>query len=197
MEYQENFSFDRSVIYRKYKLINMFKKIFILFYFLSSPLLATGYDVFAIGMYDVKFDGSQKNVSTDFRYERRFDNSLFEIGPESENFFNLKPFASIELTSDSAAYFIGGIYLEDNVGTLFSGEDSNIIFTPSFGAGYYDDGNGKKLGHSIEFRTTLEISYELENKNRLGLSFGHISNANLGDKNPGVEIISFSYQIPY
>ena len=164
MEYQENFLFDRSVIYRKYKLINMFKKIFILFYFLSSPVLAIGYDVFAIGMYDVKFDGSQTNTSTDFRYERRFDNSLFEIGPESENFFNLKPFAGIELTSDSAAYFIGGIYLEDNLGTLFAGDESNVFFTPSFGAGYYEDGDGKELGNNIEFRTTFEVSYELENK---------------------------------
>ena len=69
----------------------MFKKTFILFYLLSSSLLASGYDVFAIGMYDVKFDGSETDRATDFRYERRFDTSLFEIGPESENFFNLKP----------------------------------------------------------------------------------------------------------
>ena len=175
----------------------MFKKTFIFFYLLSSSILASGYDVFAIGMYDVKFDKSKTDRATDFRYERRFDTSLFEIGPESENFFNLKPFAGMELTSDNAAYFIGGIYLEDNLGTLFVGEESNIIFTPSFGAGYYDDGDGKKLGNNIEFRTTLEVSYELENKNRLGLSLGHISNANLGDKNPGVEIFSLSYQVPY
>jgi len=37
----------------------------------------------------------------------------------------------------------------------------------------------------------------MQNKNRIGLSFSHISNANLGNKNPGVEIISLSYQIPY
>ena len=41
------------------------------------------------------------------------------------------------------------------------------------------------------------LDFELENKNRLGLSFGHISNVNLGDKNPGVEIISLSYQVPF
>ena len=61
----------------------------------------------------------------------------------------------------------------------------------------YEDGDGKKLGNNLEFRTTLEISYELKNKNRIGLSIGHISNANIGDKNPGAEIISLSYQIPY
>ena len=77
------------------------------------------------------------------------------------------------------------------------GQMSNFIFTPSFGAGYYDDGNGKKLGNVIEFRTTLEISYEMQNKNRIGLSFSHISNANIGNKNPGANIISLSYQVPY
>jgi len=164
---------------------------------ISEPTIAKGYDVFGVGLYDLKFDGSQTNQATDFRYERRFDNSLFEIGPKSDNFFNLKPFAGFEITSNSANYFLAGIYLEDNIGTLFTGDSSNFIFTPSFGAGYYDDGDGKDLGSNIEFRTTLEVSYQLKNENRIGLSFGHISNANIGDKNPGVEVLSFSYQIAY
>ena len=54
-----------------------------------------------------------------------------------------------------------------------------------------------KLGNNIEFRTTLEVSYQLENEDRIGISFGHISNANIGNKNPGVEIISLSYQKPF
>ena len=178
---------------------SMFKKLLIIFILLLFPknLYAEGYDVFGIGLYDIKFDGSQTNQATDLRYERRFDNSLIEIGPESENFFYLKPFVGIETTTDSAVYILGGIYLEDNLGTLFVGEDSNFIFTPSFGAGFYDDGDGKKLGNEIQFRTTFEFSYELKNKNRIGISYGHISNANLGDKNPGVEILSFSYQVPF
>ena len=177
----------------------MIKKLFILLLLLvsSQEVSATGYDVFGIGVYDIKFDGSETNTSNDFRYERRFDNSLIEIGPESENFFNLKPFIGFEITSDSAKYLLGGIYLEDNLGTLFTGNKSNINFTPSFGFGYYEDGDGKKLGHNIEFRTTLEVSYELVSRNRIGISFGHISNANIGDKNPGVEVLSLTYQIPF
>ena len=171
--------------------------IIFLFLLISYDIYAEGYDVLGVGVYDVKFDGSNTNQATDFRYERRFEKSLFKIGPDSYDFFDLKPFLGFETTSDSANYFIAGIYLEDNIGTLFIGDSSNFIFTPSFGAGYYDDGNGKKLGNNIEFRTTLEISYQLQNKNRIGLSFGHISNANIGDKNPGVEIISLSYQMPY
>ena len=175
------------------------KKIFFIsiFLFFSSNLFATGYDVFSVGVYDIKFDGSSTQSATDYRYERRFDNSLFEIGPEDENFFYLKPFAGIEITSDSATYLVTGIYLEDNLGTLLVGEKNNLNFTPSFGVGFYDDGDGKKLGNNIEFRTTFEVSYQLENNNRIGFSFGHISNADIADKNPGVEILSFSYQVPF
>ena len=171
--------------------------IFFLIILYTSAGLTQGYDVYGIGIYDVKFDGSSSNYATDLRYERRFDKSIMDIGPEQDNFFYLKPFAGIELTSDSAFYLISGIYLEDNIGDLFKGKDNNWNFTPSFGVGYYDDGNGKKLGNKIEFRTTLEISYQLVNKDRIGISFGHISNANIGNKNPGVEIISLSYQKPF
>ena len=165
--------------------------------FFSNSIASKGTNVFGLGVYDIKFDGSEKNQATDFRYEYRSDNSLLDIGPEEDNFFFLKPFFGIELTNDSASYFLTGIYIEDNLGELFEGDKSKFFFTPSFGAGIYDDGSGKKLGNDIQFRTSLELSYELVNKNRIGISFSHISNANLGDKNPGVEILSFSYHIPY
>lgn len=171
--------------------------LFLFILFKTNLLFAEGYDVFGIGMYGVKFDGSSSNNAVDLRYERRFNNSLINIGPKEDNFFYLKPFAGIELTTDSAFYFISGIYLEDNLGDLLTGNESNWIFTPSFGLGYYEDGDGKKLGNSIEFRTTLEVSYQLQNSDRIGISFGHISNANIGNKNPGVEIISLSYQKPF
>ena len=171
--------------------------IFFLIILKASTGFTQGYDVFGIGIYDVKFDGTSSNHATDIRYERRFDNTLIDIGPEKDNFFYLKPFAGIELTSDSAFYFISGIYLEDNIGDLIIGNDNNWNFTPSFGLGYYDDGNGKELGNKIEFRTTIEFSYQLVNKDRIGISFGHISNANIGNKNPGAEIISISYQKPF
>ena len=171
--------------------------IFLMVLFSSKIVVAQGYDVFGIGYYDIKFDGSNTDSATDIRYERRFDKSLLQIGPENYDFFDIKPFAGFEGTSDSATYFLVGIYLDDNVGILFTGEKSNILVTPSFGFGYYDDGDGKKLGNNIEFRTTIEVSYEFQNKNRVGLSYGHISNANIGDQNPGVEILGISYQIPY
>ena len=175
----------------------MVRAIFLALVLFSSSVIAQGTNIFAIGTYDIKFDGSSTKQATDFRYERRLDKTIFDIGPKEDNFFFLKPFFGIEYTTDSATYFLSGIYVEDNLGQLFSGRKSNLYFTPSFGAGIYDDGSGKKLGNDIQFRTSLEVSYELKNKNRIGVSFSHISNANLGNKNPGVEILSLSYHIPY
>ena len=164
---------------------------------ISNTVVSKGTNVFGFGIYDIKFDGSEKNQAADFRYEYRSDKSLLDIGPEEDNFFFLKPFFGIEYTNDSASYFLTGIYFEDNLGELFDANKSKLFFTPSFGAGIYNDGSGKKLGNDLQFRTSLEVSYELKNKNRIGISFSHISNANLGSKNPGVEILSLSYHIPY
>ena len=165
--------------------------------FFSNSLASKGTNVFGFGIYDIKFDGSEKNQAIDFRYEHRSDKSILDIGPEEDNFFFLKPFLGVEYTNDSASYFLTGIYFEDNLGELLEGDKSKFYFTPSFGAGIYDDGSGKKLGNDLQFRTSLEVSYELKNKNRIGISFSHISNANLGNKNPGVEILTISYHVPY
>tara|TARA_X000000950_G_scaffold284936_1_gene389332 strand:- start:130 stop:660 length:531 start_codon:yes stop_codon:yes gene_type:complete len=176
----------------------MFKiSLLILTLLFSNSVLSNGTNVFGIGIFDVKFDGSEKNQATDFRYEFRSDESFFDIGPQEDNFFFLKPFFGFEYTNDAASYFLTGIYLEDNIGQLFEGNENQYYFTPSFGAGIYNDGSGKKLGNDLQFRTSLELSYKLKNKNRIGISFSHISNANLGDKNPGVEILSISYHVPY
>ncbi|MDC2975972.1 acyloxyacyl hydrolase [bacterium] len=176
----------------------MFKILILIVIFLfPNIVIAKGTNIFGLGIYDIKFDGSEKNQATDFRFEYRSNESLLDIGPEEDNFFFLKPFFGVEYTSDSASYFLTGIYFEDNLGELFEGDKSKFYFTPSFGAGVYNDGSGKKLGNDLQFRTSFEVSYELKNKNRIGISFSHISNANLGDKNPGVEILSFSYHVPY
>ena len=57
----------------------MFVSIVIILF--SSSALSKGTNVFGIGIYDIKFDGSEKNQTTDFRYEFRSDNSILDIGP--------------------------------------------------------------------------------------------------------------------
>ncbi|MBO6784517.1 MAG: acyloxyacyl hydrolase, partial [Alphaproteobacteria bacterium] len=60
----------------------------------------------------------------------------------------------------------------------------------------YADGNGKDLGHTIEFRSQLEIGYRFDDRSRLSFAVSHISNASLGDSNPGTEIATIYYHIP-
>ena len=111
----------------------MFRIFLIIFItLLSNNSISKGTNVFGLGIYDIKFDGSEKNQATDFRYEFRSDNSLLDIGPEEDNFFFLKPFFGVEYTSDSASYFLTGIYFEDNLGELFEGNKSKYYFFITF-----------------------------------------------------------------
>ena len=55
--------------------------------FLANSAASKGTNVFGLGIYDIKFDGSEKNQAVDFRYEYRSDESLLDIGPKEDNFF--------------------------------------------------------------------------------------------------------------
>jgi len=68
-----------------------------------------------------------------------------------------------------------------------------INFTPSFTPGIYQQGNGKDLGHLIEFKSEVQLSLNLFDDSQLGMSYNHISNASLGDKNPGANSYMFNF----
>lgn len=137
----------------------------------SEDLLVLG-----AGYYDV-FDD---NGAADFRIDYRWNNPLV---------LGIKPFLGAEVTSDSAIYGLGGLYVD-------WGLAPHWYVTPSIGAGLYHEGSGKDLGNGIEFRSQLEIAYEFETRHRLAAGISHISNAGLGDDNPGTEILSLSLAIP-
>ena len=46
---------------------------------------------------------------------------------------------------------------------------------------------------SIEFKTELQISIEISSNSEVGFSYNHISNASLGDKNPGANSYMFNF----
>ncbi len=106
-----------------------------------------------------------------------------------DKFLFLKPWAGIEATSDGSVWGGGGVLLD-----VYFGQ--RIVVTGSIGAGGYAEGNGKDLVNVIEFRSQVEIAYRFDDRSRLGLAFSHISNASIGDDNPGVEIVSLYYSIP-
>lgn len=103
--------------------------------------------------------------------------------------WELNPFAGIMGTSEGAFYAMAGFYYDIYI-------LNRIVFTPSFASGYFHKGDGKDLKYELEFRSQLEFSYVFDNNSRLGISFNHISNANLGKGNPGVESLAIHYLIP-
>ncbi len=135
------------------------------------------YLTFGVGYYDVN---SQDDDAADFRLEYR----------HGQKFWLFKPWAGIEVTSDGAFYAAAGVLIDFDHG-------ERVVLTPSFGAGYYEEGSGKDLGYEIEFRSQIELSYRFDNRARLGMAFSHISNASLGDENPGVEILNVYYSLPF
>jgi len=98
---------------------------------------------------------------------------------------NISPITGGFITENSAAYIYTGF--EWNV------EMGELIFTPSFAPGLYHKGDGKDLGHVLEFKSEIQLSYALSKDSRLGVSYNHVSNASLGDKNPGANSYMFNF----
>ena len=89
----------------------------------------------------------------------------------------LSPVTGGFLTENSAAYLYTGVQAEYELGFL--------TITPSFAPGYYHEGNGKDLGSPLEFKSEVQMTFNLSDSTHLGMSYNHISNASLGTKNPG------------
>ena len=98
---------------------------------------------------------------------------------------NLSPITGAMITADNAAYFYTGVQANYKLGAL------NVI--PSFAPGYYNQGDGKDLGHALEFKSEVQLSLDLAKDSQFGFSYNHLSNASLGDKNPGANSYMFNF----
>ena len=97
----------------------------------------------------------------------------------------ISPITGGFITENSAIYIYTGFEWNVDMGAL--------TFTPSFAPGLYHEGNGKDLGHVLEFKSEIQFSYELSKDTNIGLSYNHISNASLGDKNPPQNLKSIEF----
>ena len=98
---------------------------------------------------------------------------------------NVSPITGGFITENSAAYIYTGIEWNVDMG--------GMMFTPSFAPGLYHEGDGKDLGHVLEFKSEVQLSYVVSDKTSFGVSYNHISNASLGDKNPGANSYMFNF----
>ena len=132
---------------------------------------------FYSGMFDFSDDGKKS--------------SIFGFQHQNENLFRdsflgtISPITGAMITADNAGYIYTGVQAQYKIG--------NINFTPSFTPGLYNQGDGKDLGHVVEFKSELQFSLDLFKNSELGFSYNHISNASLGDKNPGANSYMFNF----
>ena len=116
---------------------------------------------------------------------------LFGLEHQNEELYRksflgkLSPITGGFLTENNAYYLYTGVQAQYNLGFL------NI--TPSFTPGYYNEGDGKDLGHALEFKSEVQVSFDLSDSTHLGMSYNHISNASLGTKNPGANSYMFNF----
>ena len=132
---------------------------------------------FYTGMFDFSDDGQRA--------------ALFGIQHQNENLTRnsflgtISPITGFILTENNAQYFYSGIQAQYKIGKL------NVV--PSFTPGLYGKGNGKDLGHIVEFKSEVQLSFDLFSNSELGFSYNHISNASLGKKNPGANSYMFNF----
>ena len=129
------------------------------------------------GIFDFSDDGKRSTL-IGFQHQNEDLNRDTFLG-------NLSPITGALITADNAAYIYTGVQAQYKIGA--------INFTPSFTPGLYHEGDGKDLGHLVEFKSELQFSLNLSNSSELGFSYNHLSNASLGDKNPGANSYMFNF----
>jgi len=136
----------------------------------------TEFNVYS-GMFDFS-DNGKKSTLIGFQHQNQNLNRDTFLG-------NLSPITGFLITADSAGYIYTGVQAQYKLGIL------NI--TPSFTPGLYHEGDGKDLGHMLEFKSEVQLSFDLSKNTELGFSYNHLSNASLGDKNPGANSYMFNF----
>ena len=132
---------------------------------------------FFTGIFDFSDDGKRSNL-VGIQHQNEELNRDTLLG-------NLSPITGAMITGDNATYIYTGIQAQYKIGSL--------NFTPSFAPGYYNEGDGKDLGHALEFKSEVQLSLELPRDSQFGFSYNHLSNASLGDKNPGANSYMFNF----
>jgi lipid A 3-O-deacylase len=125
------------------------------------------------------------NIFPDFGEDR----SVVFLGEyrHGEKLWIFGPMLGITADTDGGINPYAGIYTDFALGS--------IVVTPFAGAGYWHEGNSKNLGGNFQFRTGLELAYEMADESRIGLRMTHLSNAGIYDYNPGAEDLMLTYSM--
>lgn len=120
-------------------------------------------------------------------WEVHFDDRDFSLFSGRLAVRDLIPIAGVMAAADGSMYAYAGARVERPLGRRW-------LFSPSLAAGLYYRDTGKILGGVLEFRSGLELAYELKPGRHLGAALYHLSNGSFYDSNPGTESLLVTYR---
>jgi hypothetical protein len=179
------------------------KKIFVVIFFCFLSNVTSSKEVVpTVGIWDYKHDTDAYAVNFKFisdnensndvkikylgNLKRTYDLMFFM---DINNGFKDIDISSSRWTKELGVYAATGLAKNVNLGNKF-------IFVPSFSIGLYQDfKDGKEMGFPIEFKTELGFNYTIFKNSNIGLAWSHISNANLGNKNPGSDNLFIRFKV--
>jgi hypothetical protein len=175
--------------------IRIVLKIFLISSFLSTTSNANDQLYFKIGLWDFKHEtgGLALNIK--------------KVSNKNLNILNLGELTQIyEFTgfTDKKNYFSKGkevqdreeqaIYLSTGLQKTLN-LSKNLSLVPSFSVGLYEAFDaGKDMGFPIEFKSEIELNRSFSNGSLFGVTYNHISNADIGDTNPGSDSILINFK---
>lgn len=155
---------------------------------LSSSNLYAGELYQKLGVFDYKHETDAFALTTKYIQDKNINTRVFgDIKPIHEISFYYDDGASSN--QSFATYLSSGLTKRINL-------SQKIFFAPSFSAGLYQGfDDAKDMGHIIEFKSEIEINYNIFKNSVLGVSWSHISNADLSNTNPGSDNLLFNFRI--
>jgi hypothetical protein len=132
-------------------------------------------------------DTFRDNQDSQYGFEYQF--------AEGKTQWDFKPFVGLLRTRGASHYAYAGFSRTSK----FTSAPTGLAMTFSFGPGIYLHGGGEDtdLGHWFELRTSAGLLWLFDDQTRVGLHFSHLSNASIADTNPGTELISLTYELPF
>tara|TARA_B100001540_G_C15681124_1_gene584853 strand:+ start:367 stop:906 length:540 start_codon:yes stop_codon:yes gene_type:complete len=149
---------------------------------------------FKVGTYDYKHETGMLAFNLKNVTNNKFDiysigelTQIYEFTGMIDKDNNFSKGEDIKYRDEYAIYLSSGLQKKIN----FS---ENLEIVPSFSAGLYQEfDQGKDMGFPIEFKSEIELNYHLFDNSIIGLTYNHISNANIGDTNPGSDSVLITF----
>lgn len=143
----------------------------------------SGYAKLFIGTVDTFRDNQDTQYGAEYEFGTGFTR------------YNFKPAIGLIRTREQSHF----LYASINRTSKFTGADTGLALAFSLGSGLYMHGGGEDtdLGSWFELRSSAGLLWLFSDETRLGVHFAHLSNASVSETNPGTEMITFTYELPF